>query len=239
MNSLMITPIGIGIIGIYSAIICVALLWPLFRLLRNSRWKLWIVSIVGFPLLAAPWAEEAWIAWHFNEACKDAGVKVYRQVEVDGYLDSLSPQKRRSVDSGSYPTPRKVDFEEGGYRYHEETLTDGGVSHHERVGDQILVSILDKPRARYLLRYAYQPEPSVHEEPIGWRLEKVERQVVDRETGEILGREIFIKRWAPIADALWAQFIGSTLTICPGPAVKPFVPSPLFPQVVLKPILKP
>jgi len=227
-HSWMLTPIGIGIIGIYSALIGVVILWPLYRLLRNSRWNRWMVSIVGLPLLAAPWAEEVWIAWHFNQACKDAGVKVVRQVEVEGYADGTSQYERKSNEAGplfkDHPT-RQLDFEQAGYRFYEDILKDGGARHLEREGGQMMVTILDRPQARY----HYKRLDPRQEIPIGRHLNKFGYQIIDSETNEIIGSDIQFKRYPSTADALWLGLFGPSLLICEGRAPKP--PAPLSPEL--------
>jgi len=81
--------VGAGIIAIYSAIILLVVIRPLARMLRDMRGGNWIiVGPIAVVLLAAPWAEEYWIASRFEEVCKDAGVHVYKQVEVDGFYDA-------------------------------------------------------------------------------------------------------------------------------------------------------
>lgn len=220
MNSLMITPIGIAIIGVYSAIVGLVILWPLSRLLRNSRWKRWIVSIVGLPLLAAPWAEEAWIAWHFNQACKDAGVKVVRQVEVEGYADGTSQYDRKSIKTGPLlkgDATRQLDFEKKGYRFYEDLLKDGGARHLEREGGQIVVTILDRPQARY----HYKLLDPRNEIPIGRRLKKFGYQVIDSETNEVLGSDSRFVRYPNLAESLWLQYFGPTALSCSGPLDSP------------------
>jgi hypothetical protein len=223
MNSLMITPIGIGIIGIYSAIVGVVLLWPLFRLLRNSRWKLWIVSIVGLPILAAPWAEEAWIAWHFNEACKDAGVKVYRQVEVDGFYDDTMP-------SGYELIARY------GYKFMEHRTDDGKVKHIEKFADQWQIAIVDRPTARYHFKHAYQPTRNNTEESIGWKLLRAGTLVVDSQTNDVVGRSISYIRLPSVADWQWIRFFGGGGHSCPDQEKGPHQPP--FPQSVFIPLNK-
>jgi hypothetical protein len=241
MSNFQITPFGIVLIGIYSGIVCLTLMWPVSRLIKASALRWPIAWIVATPLLMAPWVEEAWIAWHFTEACKEAGVKVYRQVEVEGYVDDSSRSSRKSANPGFWkPDSGSLkSFDSAGYRFNENMLDDGGVLRVERHGEGLLATQLDRPTGRYHLRYSYQPTYRSHEEPVGWKVEKVERQVVDSQTGEILGRDVTVKRWAPMADALWAQFIGSTLVRCPGPNVQPYVPPLPFPQAVLKPISRP
>ena len=221
MNAFQITPFGIVIIASYSFAIGVFAL-VISRLLKNLHWRWWLLAPPMLFLFALPWAEEAWIAWHFNEACKEAGVKVFRQLEVDGFYD------------GTIGTGYSF-IEDYGFKFMEEKTNDGKIAHTERPDGQWKTTILEKPTARYHVTYAYHPRPHVYEEPIGWRLEKIERRIVDSQTGEILGRDVVINRWASMADALWAQFIGSTLRTCPGPEFLPYVPPPPFMQSVLKP----
>lgn len=242
MSNFQISPIGIALIGLYSGIIWFALLRPLSMLQKTSPLGRHFAWGIALPLFIAPWAEEAWIAWQFTEACKTAGVKVYRQVEVEGYAASINTHyQRSSISTGDLfrqnPT-QLADFEKQGYRYHEDLLSDGSVRHLERNEDRVVVTARDGPEARYYYRYAYQPSPWIIEEPIGWKLEKIEMEVIDSQTGEILGRDTLIHRGAPVADALWAQFLGKTMTSCPDPNAKPVVPQPPFPQVVLKPMPK-
>lgn len=225
MSAFQITPFGIVIIAAYSFAIGVIAL-VLSRLLKSLRWRWWLLAPPALLLMALPWAEEAWIAWHFNEACKEAGVKVYRQVDVEGFYDS-------TMRSG-YERIR-----DGGFGFMEHPSNEAGkVDHIERVQEEWKKKILDRPSARYQLKYTYQPSKNSHEEPIGWKLEKVERQVIDSQTGEILGRQIHVNRGFPIYEALWAQFFGGAILTCPGPNVRPYVPPPPFPQAVLKPISK-
>lgn len=234
MSGYMISPIGFLIIGAYSAAIWGAAFF-INRLMKNFRWRWVLIGPPALVLLSLPWAEEAWITWHFNEACKDAGVQVYRQVEVEGYLDALSPKKKKSIEVGSYLVPHPVDFEKRGYRYYEEALTDGSVSHHERIGDQLVVSIIEKPISRYAQKRHHQPEPNVYEEPIGWKLEKIEYQAIDLKNGEIIGRNTHINRGFPIHEALWARYFGGAMKTCPAPNIK----KRPFPDIVLTPISKP
>ncbi|MDR0776219.1 MAG: hypothetical protein LBE81_06230 [Azonexus sp.] len=238
MSAFQITPFGLAIIVIYSfAIGSVALF--LGRQLKDFRWRWWMLAPPALVLLALPWAEEAWIAWHFHQACKDAGVKVYRTVEVEGYLNAAtSIYERQKVSLGpQFPNnPTELaDFEKQGFRYFENLLTDGGARHLERVDDKVIVTLLDKPEARYHVVYHHRPTRHRYEEPIGWRLEKTERQVIDSQTGEILGRSTTIRRWYPMVDAIWIGLFGSYPKVCPGPQSPLSTPQPPFPQSVLKP----
>lgn len=225
MNGFMITPIGITVIAVYSFAILMAALF-LSRLMPKFRWKWALLAPPAALLLSLPWAEEAWISWHFKEACKDAGVTVYRQVEVEGFYDSTMRSGYERIRDGGF-----------GFMEHPSNKA-GKVDHIELVQDDWKKTILDRPSARYQLKYTYQPSENSHEEPIGWKLEKVERQIIDSQTGEILGRQIHVNRGLPIYEAWWAQSFGGAMVSCPSPNVQPYVPPPPFPQAVLKPISK-
>jgi len=221
MSAFMITPIGLAIIALYSfAIGAVTLL--LSRLLKNLRWRWWLLAPPTLLLMALPWAEEAWIAWHFNQACKDAGVKVYRTVEVEGFYDGTQSTAFHYIDKY-------------GFRFMEQQEDNGKILHVEGMMGNWTKIVLDSPSARYRLVYRYQPTPYRIEEPIGWRLQKMERQVIDSQTGEILGRDTIIKRRYSMADAVWIGLFGSYPKLCPGPQSPLSTPQPPFPQSVLKP----
>lgn len=240
MNGYMISLIGMVVIAVYSFVILLAA-FLISRPLKRFRWTWWLLAPIVLVLLSLPWAEEAWISWHFAEACKDAGVKVYRQVKVDGYGICRNDLQKNDVHVGPLfkQNPNQLaDFEKHGFRFYEDILADGGARHLEREGGQVIVTLREKPEARYYERYAYEPNPYQIEEPIGWKLQKIERRVIDSQTGEILGRDIKIIRVLPTHEALIAGLFGPPIIICPGPNVKPFFPPPQFPQAVLKPISK-
>lgn len=223
MNGFMISPIGIVVIAVYSFVILMAVLF-LSRLLLKFRWKWVLLAPPAALLLSLPWAEEAWISWHFKEACKNAGVKVYRQVEAEGFYDESQETAYTYVEDG--------------FKFMEHLEGEGKILHVERPLGQWQIKYLDRPSARYQLKYTYQPTYHSHEEPIGWKLEKVERQVIDSQTGEVLGRQIHVNRGLPIYEAWWAQSFGGAMVSCPSPNVLPYVPPPPFPQSVLKPFSK-
>jgi hypothetical protein len=234
-----ISPVSVILIAFYSSPILLVF-YLLGRLLRHrfSRWC-WIwVAPPTLALLSLPWLEEAWISRNFSKACDDAGIKVYRQVEVEGYYDVLG--------LSSYDNIRRYGFS---FMEHLRN-SDGKVIHLERPLDmktsmpQWKTTVLNHPTARYHVVYAYQPTRSSHDEPIGWKLFKTERRVVDSQTGEILGRYTMIKRIHPVHEALLTSLLGPPIKLCNGlPNVKPgpnYVPPLLsFPDSILKPVSNP
>jgi hypothetical protein len=195
---------GIAIAAVYSWIV-VGLLLLLWYPLRRWRYTWVPFAAVGLAAMVAPWAEEYWIASRFEELCKDAGVHVYRKVDVEGFYDS-------TMHTGSEL------IEERGYRFMEHPAKDPGrIEHVERIRGEWKVTILDHPTARYHFKYAYQPTPHRIEEPVRWKLERTERRIVDSQTNEIIGREVIFKRRPSVMEGLWIGLVGSGLTICPNP----------------------
>ena len=234
MDGYILTPIGVIVIATYSFLIFLITV-ILRRFVKRFPWIWRGLKSLAVILLLLPWLEEAWISWHFAQACKDAGVKVYRQVEVEGYVDALNPTPRRSVPPGFWHLDKNSlqSFGRAGYLFIENMLDDGGVLHIERQQSGVLATILDRPSIQYRMVYAYQPTPFRTDEPIGWKLEKLERQVIDSKTGEILGKETDFRRVLPTYEALIAGLFGPPIKLCP----KPSIPQPPFPQSILKPKL--
>ena len=212
---------GIAIAAVYTWLV-VGLLVLLWYPLR--RWRLtWVpFALAGLVAIVAPWAEEYWIASRFEELCKDAGVHVYRKVEADGFLDTTSPSSPFGVTTGPWDSPQAIkDFDRRGYRFQEYLLTDGRVRRLERTGDGMWQSVLDRSTARYHYRHAYQPTPYRYEEPMGWKLERSETQIVDSVSGEVLGRDTHYVREASAIEGLWIRFFGYGMTGCSGPLDDP------------------
>ncbi|MBK9160737.1 MAG: hypothetical protein IPM27_04120 [Nitrosomonadales bacterium] len=208
--------VGAGIIAVYSALVLLLIVWPLGKLLKRFRWRWAAVGPVAFVLLAAPWAEEYWIARNFELACKDAGVHVYKKVEVEGFYDDTG--------NGGYELIKQY-----GYHFMEHKGMQGNVEHIEFVDGQWKVTPLDRPAARYHYKFAYQPTPYKTEERIGWKMEKLEMVVIDSETGEAIARETDYRRTINVAEGSWRLFWGLAKTYCdvrppehlPNAALKP------------------
>ena len=204
------------IFGIYAiAALMLAFLW---RALPKGRSRLLVVIFLGVIALAIPWADEVWIAWHFHEMCKEAGVKVYKKVEVEGFYDDTGG----GIDiPGSITSEAAIKtFESKGYQYYERRIGYGGegrpqgVSRVEKVNGEWQVSILDHPTARYQFRYA----GARLEEPVGFKIEKSEWVIVDNQSGSVIGREVYYSRYPGWVEWIWLQFFGSGRTTCQGVA---------------------
>jgi len=167
----------------------------------RKRWKrAWTVMVPLFLLLyIAPIGEEFWIAWNFGQLCKkDAGLFVYKTVEVEGFYDDTIHWWRQLAES-------KYQFMES------RDNTYGGLYRVERDGSGVRHFKIERPTARYHYRWPHMDTPMRH------KVEKIERIVVDSQTGETLARETKYRRKAP-----WF-FIGldRPVMLCPGPGEHP------------------
>lgn len=171
------------------------LAWIWYRL---RKWKrAWVLMVPLFVLLyVGPIAEELWIAWNFGRLCsKDAGIFVYKTVQVDGFYDATMRSAYEAIQTGGY------HFME--HRSRDETK----VEHVEKIDGKWKVTILDHPTARYHYESPHQNTS------MGYGVSKIERVVRDSQTGEVLARETKYVR-----DAPWF-FIGldRPVMLCPTP----------------------
>ncbi|MDR1850119.1 MAG: hypothetical protein LBQ75_08765 [Zoogloeaceae bacterium] len=237
----LIGPIGVVVILIYTgAILMVArllnklVLWLLQKLgWRRDWWLSWRWGVLGLPVLvlsALPWAEEYWISSHFREACKDAGVKIYRQVEVEGFYDG-------AFGEGNWYITKH------GFRFTEyDNIYGSGIQHVEKRDGQLYSKTLEHPTARFHVKFV----GNRYEKPIGWKLEKLEYQAVDSLTGEILGKNLAFRRVLPTYEALWIGLFEPAIVLCRDPhtsdqprGLQLWAERPPLPLSVFKPIDEP
>lgn len=207
-----ITPFGIVLLVPFYWL-CFLGIRKLWRRLSPSP-KRWGLLLLAPPLLVLPYADEFWVAWHFERACREAGVTVYRKVEAEGYLNATTTGWSKPA---LITIPEMInDYERAQFRFQERLTSRGKISHAERLDGQWQVVILDKPQARYHYRYA-DPRQWV---PAGYQMNRREMQVIDSETGEVLGREVWFERYPGFVEGLWLRFLGSGQTICYGESEK-------------------
>ena len=80
---------------------------------------------------------------------------------------------------------------------------------------------LEHPEARYVFKYAYQPTPHRHEELVAWKLEKTQYEVMDLQTGEVIGSDTRITRYPSVMEMLWLRYFGPANVGCSGPLDQP------------------
>jgi hypothetical protein len=138
-----------------------------FGLWLRKRWKrAWMLMVPLFLLLyAGPLAEEFWIAWNFGELCrKDAGLFIYKTVEVDGFYDDTTHWWRQLAESN--------------YQFVESRdNTYGGLWRVERDGKEVRHFKIDRPTARYhFIRDSGRD--------IGHKVAKQESRLIDTQEGQ-------------------------------------------------------
>lgn len=212
------TVIGVAIILAYSALVLIFIIWPMTGVLQKLRWKWALLGPVALVLLAAPWAEEYWIARNFYEACQDAGVHVVKKVEVEGFYDAT-----RHTPHGEIFPKHAQELDQSRFRFMELASDEmpGKVVHIEKENGEWKKSVLEHPSARYHYKYAYQPTPYKIEEQIGWKLEKLGTVAIDSETGETIGRDTSYRRTINVAEGLWRLYWGLAKTSCEGTTPQP------------------
>jgi len=175
-----ISILSIVLLAVIYLIGTVLLVW-LGKWLRK-RWKhAWVAVTPLFLLLyLGPVAEEFWIAWNFGQLCKkDAGIFIYKTVEVDGFYD----------DTHGW---RADKLRESGYRWIEGRGRES-LWRHERVGEgeEIRSFKIERATARYQYKW-----PDFNTQ-VGHKIYKQSEAVIDMETREVLGGSTRYGRKAP------------------------------------------
>lgn len=234
--NLQITPFGIAILAIVCGAIWLAST-PIRRSLKDSRVGRWFVPAVLAAIVGVAIGEEVRIAWQFAKLCEDAGVKVFRKVEVEGFLDETNRSSpTRSLEKLVTDRQAIEEVDRVGYRFKEWFLTDGRVVRRERVAEGIQWSVRETAESRYHYRRHYQPTPNKYEEPVGYKIEKSGELVVDVKTGAVLGSDTRFTRGPSVVEGLWIQFLGQGLTTCRGSAPESLPGRHLLYRYVLLPV---
>ena len=184
------------------AAVVLLLLW---RLLRDWTKKWIVLAPLAVVLIALPWADEVWIAWHFAKACETAGVHVVRKVEAEGFYDSTMRSGYELINRYGYT-----------FMEQPEITNRTKIEHLEKLGGKWRKTVLNQATARYVYKFT-DPRQEI---PISRQLEKFETVIVDSQTGEVLGRDTSFKRFPSWINS-WVGFFGSGLTICKGPLDEP------------------
>lgn len=186
--------VGMIIILLFYGV-CAGLLVLLAFWIKEKRYSWIVVSPLAVIALALPWVDEVWIAWHFKEICKDAGVHVIRKVEVEGFLDDTTETHRNP------PSAQAIGaYEKGGYRFYERRSRDKYVV-REKIADQWRTSIHDQPTARYHFR-----KPT-SDADVGRAISCSEDVIVDSHTNQTIARYRYCKRYASVPERIWLGLV--------------------------------
>lgn len=214
------SPFGTLIVASYTALGLLAV-GALFLYLRKRRWG-WILTmplVLGVLAIgAAPYIEEVQIASRFEELCKDSGIHVQRKVEAEGYFNDIG---LNSLTPGPIKSPDAIkEFERLGFRFIEYRgyRNRAGTTFYrvERAAAGWEAKVVDRPTSQY--RLAESLVGSLADIPVGHKLWKQERVIIDTQNNEIVARDTIYKRTANTIDQAWMGAVGSTLKLCPDPS---------------------
>lgn len=186
ISLLSIVPLTIA----YAAVGCLFL--ALVRLSRGLSGRKIILAVGALALIALPIGEELWIAWKFGQACKHAGLSIYKKVQVDGFYDDTAHWWRQLSES-------KFAFVESRDPLHQSLWR------AERTGNEIRHFKIDRPTARYHFTRPHNHTPVAH------KVRMFEYLVRDVHANEILAREQTYAREAP----WYSRFFDRRTLFCP------------------------
>jgi hypothetical protein len=195
----------------------------LHHYVRN--WRLtW--SVIAVALLAASWVgydlgylssvEERQIRERVAELCKNAGVKIARKIEVDGFYDDLDTR-----GLGPRAPQAVAEYERQGFRYYEFRFSqpyvagrvvespEGRVVHMEKQDGEWRATLLKEPRARYHFKQLRI------DEKVGPKIWVTEYAVIDSSTAEVIGRDLTIRSLPNRVDLWWMAMFGDPSRYCP------------------------
>lgn len=174
--------------------------------LRKRMQKPWMVIVPLLGLLyIGPVAEELWIAWNFDQHCrKDAGIFVYKTVEVEGFYDDTHSWRADKLAATGFK------WMEGRGRANSREV----YWRHEWVGKEIRSFQISRPTARYHYRSPHTDTSMAN------RVDKIERVVIDSESDDVLARETKYRREAPwffigLDRPVMLKVIGDRPRFCP------------------------
>lgn len=184
--------------------------------LKPGPFKWAALGLLGVVLAAIPVGDDAYIQWHFNRLCRDAGMHYEKRIVVDGYYDSVMTGQGTAGPITSLPAIESYDREgfrfferRAGYvpgKYGEQPIQ---YAHVEKVEGKWKVSMLDRPTARYHFKFSSQHEA------VGFRVRKYEEVILDTKTDVLVARQTIYTRYPGWLDSLWLRFFDERGKQCP------------------------
>jgi hypothetical protein len=216
VSILSIVPLGIAYVIlalIFAGIVVVT---------RGIRGRGFVLSFIAIGFLFLPVSEEIWIAWHFAQACKQAGTFIKKKVQVAGYYDGTGTVTRivggpayEFIESperdGTYRRVERANEQEreralGWYAENHpgaRPAPDAWITQPVSDRVQVVVEIntnyawkvtkLDHPTARYQFR---NTDP-MNGTPWGHKIIRSGSVVIDTQTNEEIARYTSFGRGAP------------------------------------------
>lgn len=147
--------------------------WKIGRARSITGWRKAAVFIAAaLVAYAIPLGDVTINSIWMQEACEKVGLHVYRQVAVEGYIDSITSSDMLTREHERHP-----------YRFLESKTLQGKFNRYERMPDgSVVTTVRDQPEAEYEI---------IHDNPRGLpglRVGNIARiQVRHRKSDEVLG----------------------------------------------------
>ena len=170
---LYISDLALGLLGLFYLPLVLWALWKILRAKTLAGWRKPAAFIAAvLAAYAIPLGDVTINSLGMREACERAGLHVYRQVAVEGYIGSMVSKDMLGKDHEYYP-----------YRFLEARTAQGKFAHLERMPDgSVVTTVRDQPEAEYEI---VNDHPSALP---GLRVGSIARiQVLHRQSGEVLG----------------------------------------------------
>jgi hypothetical protein len=124
--------------------------------LKPGPFKWGTLGLLGVVLAAIPVGDDAYIQWHFNRLCRDAGMHYEKKIAVDGYYDSVMTGPSTAGPITNLPAIESYDRD--GFRFSKDVpgtpLENTGISHFS-------TRMSRKPTGSGRLRFSTAPRQGI------------------------------------------------------------------------------
>lgn len=201
-----VSVIGWFLLGLVYVPLGIALaVWTRRRWARDKRAVVAVAAVAMVPLFAMV-GEAAYVDWRFRQLCEEAKLTITRKA-VEGFYD----------DGYRINGWGDTNYALGAYDFVEWRDKEGRNWRTERgEGEKSRTVRIDKPTARYYWRNQEFETPAGH---LLWRREET---VLDRATGEVIGKRVTGYRRPPFIDALWLRYFDTPPALCTSPGTLRF-----------------
>lgn len=197
-----ISDLALGLLVIFYLPVVLWALWKILRTKAIAGWRKAAILVATVLLAyAIPLGDVTIHSLGMRVACEKAGLHVYKQVAVEGYIDSNTSPDILAKDHERYP-----------YRFFEFPTSQGKFKHHEHMPDgSVVTTVRDQPEAEYEIIWDYPRSlPGLHVGSIA------HVYVRHRASGEILGERLILgPRHGWIDRIVLLGWFGQGLPGCP------------------------
>jgi len=181
-------------------VLALRLLWR--RLPPRRPIRIGVSVLAAIAAAAIPLWDVAIASAQMARLCPEAGLKVYRTVEVEGYLTNFGGNLGEITRSG--------------FSYLEEQSTPERILIFTKKGNRVVKTVVDLRETHYVIRSRYQyRHRSIEQVKGALNVAEWKSVVVDRTTGDVLGQAVSYSAFPGWVDRNTIQLVGNLLWTCP------------------------